>query len=107
MGQVLVTPEWSDWRDGFFWWVQGVYVLPEARRKGVLRALLDEVCTRASRREDVRGLRLYVHRRNDPAREVYRRLGWRHADYEMYEREVVHPAAGEPPAPETGGRSRE
>ena len=88
VGQLLVTPEWTDWRNGAFWWVQSVYVVPEARRKGVFRALLKAVESRAAEHAEVRGLRLYVHRHNQAAHRAYRRLGWRRADYDLYERDL-------------------
>jgi len=89
VGQVMVTPEWSDWRDGYFWWVQSVYVRPAARRRGVFRALLEALELRAAANPQVRGLRLYVHRHNANARRVYVRLGWRRADYDLYERDLT------------------
>jgi len=89
VGQVMVTPEWSDWRDGYFWWVQSVYVVPAARRRGVFRALLEALESRAAADPQVRGLRLYVHRHNANARRVYVRLGWRRADHDLYERDLT------------------
>lgn len=88
VGQLMVTPEWSDWRNGCFWWVQSVYVAPAARQQGVFGALVEAVETLAGRRIDVRGLRLYVHRHNIAAQHAYRRAGWRPADYDLYERGV-------------------
>ena len=81
----MVTPEWSDWRNGFFWWVQSVYVRPDARRKGVYRALYAEVKRLAAGRDDVCGLRLYVERENRDARRVYERLGMTETAYRLYE----------------------
>ena len=57
-GTVMVTPEWSDWRDGWWWWIQSVYVAPAHRRKGVFRALFDHVLDLARSTDGVRGLRL-------------------------------------------------
>ena len=34
VGCLLVTHEWSDWRNGDWWWIQSVYVTAEARRGG-------------------------------------------------------------------------
>ena len=85
VGQLLVTTELSDWRDGVFWWIQSVYVPPDARGTGVYRALYDEVVRRARRSPDVCGLRLYVDRSNTAAQEVYRRLGMSRTSYDLYE----------------------
>jgi ribosomal protein S18 acetylase RimI-like enzyme len=85
VGQLLVTTELSDWRDGVFWWVQSVYVHPDARGIGVYRALYDEVVRLARQNPGVCGLRLYVDRSNTAAQEVYRRLGMRRTEYDLYE----------------------
>src|SRR5688572_24082339 len=64
VGQVMVTYEWSDWRNGWFWWVQSVYVREDARRHGVFRALFTDLRKRAEADPTVIGLRLYVEREN-------------------------------------------
>jgi len=84
-GALLITYEWSDWRNGRFWWVQSVYVRPEARRTGVYRALHRAVRRRAREADEVCGLRLYVERGNAAARETYEALGMTEASYRMYE----------------------
>src|SRR5262245_33115504 len=84
-GSLMVTTEWSDWRNGLFWWVQSVYVHPEFRRRGVYRALYEELKTRAEARSDVCGCRLYVERENLGAQETYRRLGMTRTRYEVFE----------------------
>jgi len=84
-GQLLLTWEWSDWRNGWFWWIQSVYTWPWARRSGVYRALYTEVGLRARARGDVRGLRLYVARENEIAQRVYDRLGMPRAAYLLHE----------------------
>ncbi len=84
-GSLMVTPEWSDWRDGFFWWVQSVYVQADHRRTGVYSALYEAVRTRARAASDVCGIRLYVERENTGAREVYSRLGMEETAYRLYE----------------------
>ena len=84
-GSLMVTPEWSDWRGGFFWWIQSVYVDPVHRRAGVYRALHSEVLARAASEGDVIGVRLYVERENEGARQVYRRLGMDETPYRLYE----------------------
>jgi len=84
VGQLMVTLEWSDWRNGNWWWIQSVYVAPDFRRQGVFRALFEEIATRA-RREGARGLRLYVERENQRAQATYSALGMKYARYELYE----------------------
>jgi GNAT superfamily N-acetyltransferase len=84
VGQLQITFEWSDWRNAFFWWLQSVYVAPEWRRRGALRALSRAVIEAARSAGDVCGLRLYAHHANAPAHEVYRRLGLRPLDYVMF-----------------------
>ncbi len=85
IGSLMVTPEWSDWRSGFFWWVQSVYVRPEHRRRGVYRALYEHVLEEARGTEGVCGVRLYVERENTGARRVYERLGMHETPYRLYE----------------------
>ena len=84
-GQLLITSEWSDWRAGFFWWIQSVYVAPDYRRRGVYRALDAHVRDEALKRGDVCGVRLYVERNNHTAQMVYRNLGMSQSSYDMYE----------------------
>lgn len=84
-GVLLVTPEWSDWRNGIVWWIQSVYVRPEFRRRGVYAGLYQHVKTIASNHEMIKGIRLYVDRRNTAAQEVYRRLGMNGEHYQVFE----------------------
>jgi len=84
-GSLMLTTEWSDWRNGFFWWIQSVYVQPERRRQGVYRALHEEVRRQARREGDVCGIRLYVERENGGARQVYESLGMESTGYRLYE----------------------
>jgi GNAT superfamily N-acetyltransferase len=86
VGQMQVTYEFSDWRNGWFWWVQGVYVRPEARRKGVFRALFEHVAAAAKRDPEVIGLRLYVERDNELAHQTYEKLGMAWTSYLLMER---------------------
>ncbi|HEX4588496.1 MAG TPA: GNAT family N-acetyltransferase [Gemmataceae bacterium] len=75
VGQMQVTFEWSDWRNGWFWWVQSVYVRSDYRGRGVFRMLYDYVRRVARERREVVGVRLYVERDNRAAQDTYRRLG--------------------------------
>ncbi|MEO6260421.1 MAG: GNAT family N-acetyltransferase [Thermoanaerobaculia bacterium] len=85
IASLLITYEWSDWRNGNVWWIQSVYVSPEARRQGVYAGLYEHVKQAAEREGDIRGIRLYVDRRNAPAQEVYRRCGMNGEHYLVYE----------------------
>jgi GNAT superfamily N-acetyltransferase len=89
VGQTLVTYEWSDWRNGVFWWIQSVYVEPAHREAGVFRRLFEHVRDAARRDSTVCGLRLYVDHDNERARQVYRRLGLTEARYAMMEEDFV------------------
>ena len=86
-GQIMITYEWSDWRNATFWWIQSVYTLPESRRRGVFQSLYDYVDAQARQRGNVCGLRLYVESHNHRAQAVYHRCGMREAVYRMYERD--------------------
>lgn len=84
-GSLMVTPEWTDWRNGWFWWIQSVYVAPRWRGQGVYRALHEDVERRAREHGRVVGLRLYVERENEGARRIYERLGMAETAYRLYE----------------------
>jgi len=86
VGQLMITTEWSDWRNAWFWWIQSVYVRPEHRQQGVFRALFGEAERLALEQGDVIGLRLYVETHNTAARETYRRLGMFDAAYGVFEK---------------------
>ncbi len=85
VGQLMVTTEWSDWRNGWIWWVQSVYVKSENRRQGVYRKLYNRLQQLAAERGDVRGMRLYVMRENLVAKLTYEALGMSHSEYDLYE----------------------
>ena len=89
IGQLLVTLEWSDWRNGWFWWIQSLYVTQDWRGCGVFTALFRHLKDQASRRTDVCGLRLYVENENHRARSTYERLGMRRTSYHLYELELL------------------
>ena len=86
VGQMQVTYEFSDWRNGWYWWIQGVYVRPDARRHGVFRALYQHVTETAKREPDVIGLRLYVERDNERAHQTYLKMGMTWTKYLLMER---------------------
>lgn len=84
VGSLLATPEWSDWRDGTWWWIQSVYVAPEARGRGVFRALYEHVRAEVEAEPGLLGLRLYVDRGNRGAQAVYERLGMSRDHYDLF-----------------------
>lgn len=84
VGTLMVTYEWSDWRGGDFWWIQSVYVVPSARRRGVYRALHDATRRRAHAAGAV-GLRLYVEQDNARAQATYATLGMHQSTYALFE----------------------
>jgi ribosomal protein S18 acetylase RimI-like enzyme len=85
IGQLMVTYEWSDWRNGNFWWIQSVYVLPDARRMGVFRSLYAHLEQLAKADATVCGIRLYVERENERAQATYRHCGLEDAGYVVME----------------------
>ena len=85
VGQVGVTREWSDWRAGWIWWFQSVYVHPDYRGRGVFRGLHAHVRDMARSTPDVIGLRLYVEAANEVAQRVYQSLGMKPGGYDVYE----------------------
>jgi GNAT superfamily N-acetyltransferase len=89
VGSLLITHEWSDWRNGGWWWIQSVYVLPEARRRGVFSAMYREVDSRARASEGVIGLRLYVEKENTGAQATYAALGMEPAYYSLYQKAYI------------------
>lgn len=86
VGQLMLTLEWSDWRNGWVWWIQSVYVHPEARRRGVFRALYQHVHQAASADPQVAGIRLYMERDNHVAQQTYLSLGMGLSNYVVLER---------------------
>ncbi len=82
---LMITTEWSDWRNGNFWWIQSVYVLPEFRRQGLYRQLYNRIRSMAADDEQVCGFRLYVERNNQVAQQTYRSLGMEETDYLLME----------------------
>jgi GNAT superfamily N-acetyltransferase len=89
VGQMMVTYEWSDWRNGIFWWIQSVYVPPEYRVQKIYRTLYEHTAALAKEQENVCGLRLYVDKENDRAHRVYEKLGMTLTNYDMYEVDFV------------------
>lgn len=88
-GQMMITYEWSDWRNGNFWWIQSVYVLPQARNQGVFRSLYRHVEGLARRDTQVCGLRLYVEQDNRRAQATYEKCGMSPTVYRLFEVDFV------------------
>lgn len=86
VGQAMITLEWSDWRNGFWWWIQSVYVLPEWRERRVFRALYEYIRAEAGKAGDAVGIRLYVDSDNDIAQKAYTKLGMEPSRYVFFER---------------------
>ena len=86
---LMITYEWSDWRNGVFWWLQSVYVDPPWRRRGVFRRLHNAVMASAQAARDVCGVRLYVDQDNQTAQTVYQHLGLSASAYRVYEQDFV------------------
>ncbi|GAA0853486.1 GNAT family N-acetyltransferase [Aliiglaciecola litoralis] len=86
-GSLMVTYEWSDWRNSQFWWIQSVYVKPQNRRTGVYAGLYNKVKELASETSGVCGFRLYVEKDNLIAQRTYESLGMHSSHYYMYETE--------------------
>ncbi len=100
VGQLMITHEWSDWRDGDLWWVQSVYVKQSHRSRGAFRALFNHV-REAARASGAAGVRLYVDKDNAAAERIYRHLGMTMTGYLVME-QTFQPAAT--PAREVANR---
>jgi len=85
VASLMITHEWSDWRNGLVWWIQSVYVAPEFRRRGVFALMYGHIKREVEASSSIRGLRLYVDKRNDSAQKVYKRLGMNGSHYDTYE----------------------
>lgn len=88
IGGLMITFEWSDWRDAWFWWIQSVYILPEGRGKKIYSRLYDFVKEKARESKNVCGIRLYVEKENTHAQKVYEKLGMEASHYLMYEETI-------------------
>ncbi len=87
-GGLMVTYEWSDWRNAWFWWIQSVYILPDARGQKIYSKLYDFVKAKAADAGNVCGFRLYVETENSHAQRVYEKVGMDASHYLMYEENV-------------------
>ncbi len=88
VGGLMITYEWSDWRNAWFWWIQSVYILPEYRGQKIYRMLYEFVKNKAEESKDVCGFRLYVEKENERAQKVYEKTGMESSYYLMYEEKI-------------------
>ncbi len=88
VGSLFVTFEWSDWRNGWYWWIQAAYVVPEQRGTGIFRLLYEAVHAAAKAEGDVRRVRLYVEADNEAGLATYRSLGMEETHYRIFEADV-------------------
>jgi ribosomal protein S18 acetylase RimI-like enzyme len=104
VGQAAATREWSDWRNGWIWWLQSVYVPPEERGRGVFRALFQAIRAEAQADPGVVGLRLYVENENHAAQKTYQALGLKAGGYHVLEELwIEHHSAAVPSDAADGG----
>ena len=88
IGSLMLTREWSDWNNEWYWWIQSVYVIPEFRRKGVYKAMYQNVKD-AAKENNVHQIRLYVDKTNLSAQKVYQNLGMQESHYLMFEENLT------------------
>ena len=85
VGSLLITYEWSDWRNGKVWWIHSVYLKPEARGKGIFSGFYSYIKNLAQADPNIRGLRLYVDNSNSHAQKVYAKIGMNGDHYRLFE----------------------
>ncbi len=85
VGSLLITYEWSDWRNAYFWWIQSVYIDPTSRRRGIYSAMHNHILCMARSDRSVCGVRLYVDQMNKAGKATYSSLGMRKSRYDLYE----------------------
>lgn len=85
IASLMTTYEWSDWRNGWIWWIQSVYVIPSARGKGIYKRMYNFLQEKLKESPDVRGIRLYVDKSNRSANAVYEKLGMNGEHYSLFE----------------------
>ncbi|MEI7906112.1 MAG: GNAT family N-acetyltransferase [Bacteroidota bacterium] len=89
VGQLMITYEWSDWRNGVFWWIQSVYVKKEFRAKKIFSSLYHHIHSMAKEQPNICGIRLYVEKENELAHTIYEKLGMKKTDYDLLEVDFV------------------
>jgi len=81
----MITKEWSDWRNGEYWWIQSVYVHPDFHKKNIYKNLYNETIHLARESDKVYGIRLYVDKDNTATQNVYSKLGMKESNYVFFE----------------------
>ncbi len=84
-GCLMITYEWSDWRNGLFWWIQSVYVQKGFRQQGMFKLMYTFIKTLVDKNNEIVGIRLYVDKNNKQAQDVYSKLGMEKLTYELFE----------------------
>lgn len=87
IGSLMLTKEWSDWTDKWYWWIQSVYVKPEYRGKGVYKAMYNTI-KEVAKTENISQIRLYVDKTNFRAQKVYQKSGMHESHYLLYEEDI-------------------
>ncbi|NQT63226.1 MAG: GNAT family N-acetyltransferase [Candidatus Marinimicrobia bacterium] len=82
---LMITYEWSDWRNGIFWWIQSVFVKKEYRKRGLYKLMYEFIKTQIDKDSEIIGLRLYVDDDNVKAQNVYTKLGMKKSNYQLFE----------------------
>ncbi len=85
VASMMLTPEWSDWRNSLFLWIQSLFVVPEYRRRGIFRMMYEYARDMVLGSDAYAGLKLYVDKDNLPAQAVYRRVGMKDSHYNLFE----------------------
>tara|TARA_B100001142_G_scaffold153931_1_gene154371 strand:+ start:1264 stop:1716 length:453 start_codon:yes stop_codon:yes gene_type:complete len=85
LGSLMITYEWSDWRNGMFWWIQSVYVEKEYRQQGVYKKMYSYIKDKALKDNSCTGIRLYVEQENKIAQSVYKKLEMKETHYKLFE----------------------
>lgn len=88
VGSLMISYEWSDWRRGWWWWIQSVYIKPKARGRHIYSLMYEFVKQKAQDAGNVKGIRLYVETENEHAQRVYEKLGMSRSPYFMYDAEL-------------------
>ncbi len=85
IASLMITFEWSDWRNAQIWWIQSVYIMPEYRSRGVFRKMYNYIQKLADEDKNVKGIRLYVDKKNAHAQKVYKKIGMNGEHYKLFE----------------------
>ena len=88
VGSLMLTREWSDWNNGWYWWIQSVYVAPDYRRRGIYKSMYNAVCEDA-KQQNIAQVRLYVDKTNTRGQKVYQSLGMTESHYLIYETSLL------------------